>query len=89
MAHTEVRARYDELFHLCSEFFFYIYWKKNFQLFIYLPSLIHDKHTWNFDAGPIHESAQLPLFPIPPLPLIVQVDESHISHFVIILSQLV
>ena len=24
MAHTEVRARYDELFHLCSEFFFYI-----------------------------------------------------------------
>lgn len=79
MVHTEVHARYDELFHLCSEFFLYIE-KNKFQLFIYLPSLTHDKHTWNFDAVPIHESAQLPLFPIPPLPLIVQVDESHISH---------
>ena len=83
MAHTEVHARYDELFHLCLEIFFYIL-KNKFQLFIYLPSLMHDKHTWNFDAGPVHESAQLP-----PLPLIVQVDESHISHFVIILYQLV
>ena len=44
MAHTEVRARYDELFHLCSEFFLYIE-KNKFQLFIYLPSLTHDKHT--------------------------------------------
>ena len=44
MAHTEVHARYDELFHLCLEIFFYIL-KNKFQLFIYLPSLMHDKHT--------------------------------------------